>query len=304
MKARNPATQPSTAAAFPARRIVACIAFIIGHHLQSGSALASAPGPHVVPQQTPPVSTVPVDSPGALPQQTTSSDQVWRDPETGVEFVRIPGGEFDMGSNSFSNEKPVHRVRIAEFWLAKTEVTQAQWRAIVGSAPSKQRGCDDCPVGDVSWEDVQKYLKRTDYRLPTEAEWEYAAGGGAEHQRWAGTNNETKLGEYVWYRGNSTNMPHPVGQKKPNNFGLFDMSGNVYEWCADWYQADYYKNSPTDNPQGPATGTFRVARGGSWILDPRIAGVTFRLKALPSRRRTYLGFRPALLAAPKVSPHR
>ena len=203
-----------------------------------------------------------------------------------------------MGSDAFANEKPVHRVRIAEFWLAKTEATRAQWRETIGSKPSKDRGCDDCPVGEVSWEDVQKFLKKTAYRLPTEAEWEYAAGGGAAHQRWAGTDNESDLGEFAWYRGNSMNRPHPVGQKSPNGFGLFDMSGNVYEWCADWYDADYYKNSPTDNPTGPATGSYRVARGGSWILDPRIAGVTFRLKALPSRRRAYLGFRPALTSLP------
>jgi len=151
----------------------------------------------------------------------------------------------------------------------------------------------------VSWEDVQKYIKRTAYRLPTEAEWEFAAGGGAEHQRWAGTSNEAELGEFAWYRGNSGNKPHSVGQKRSNLFGLFDMSGNVYEWCADWYDADYYKASPTDNPPGPQTGTRRLARGGSWILDPRIDGVTFRLKCLPSRRRDYLGFRPVLPGGPR-----
>ena len=116
--------------------------------------------------QTPPASTVPVDSPGALPQQTSTPDRVWRDPKTGIEFVRIPEGAFDMGSTSFANEKPVHRVHIAEFWLAKTEVTQAQWRSIMGGTPSKERGCNDCPVGEVSWEDVQSISRgrRTDYR--------------------------------------------------------------------------------------------------------------------------------------------
>ncbi len=248
----------------------------------------------------PPSSSFVPDDPAGVspPDPDLPAEYAWRDPNTGIEFVRIPGGKFDMGSNTFANEKPVHRVHIADFWLAKTEVTQAQWRAIMSSNPSKQRGCNDCPVGQVSWDDVQKYLSRTAYRLPTEAEWEYAAGGGAEHQRWAGTSNEAELGKFAWYRGNSVNRPHPVGQKKPNLFGLFDMSGNVYEWCADWYGADY-KDAPTDNPQGPATGTFRVARGGSWILDPRIAGVTFRLRAIPSRRRAYLGFRPSLTGDPR-----
>ncbi len=204
-----------------------------------------------------------------------------------------------MGSDAFPNEEPVHPVRVDEFWLARTEVTRAQWRAIMGKNPAKITGCDECPVAEVSWVDVQQYLARTAYRLPTEAEWEYAAGGGAEHQRWAGTDDESALGEFAWYRGNSVNRPHPVGQKSPNLFGLFDMSGNVYEWCADWYDADYYRESPADNPPGPASGSYRVARGGSWILDPRIAGVTFRLKSLPSRRRSYLGFRPALTSPPR-----
>jgi len=257
--------------------------------------------------QTPPVvstlavqtSIVPVDSSRAPTPQTTVPEQVWRDPKTGIEFVHIPGGEFDMGSNTFANEKPVHRIRIAELWLAKTEVTQAQWRVVMGSNPSKQHVCDECPVTQVSWEDVQKYLKKSAYRLPTEAEWEFAAGGGAEHQRWAGTSNEAELGEFAWYRGNSGNKPHPVGQKRSNLLGLFDMSGNVYEWCADWYDADYYRDSPAENPPGSTSGTRRVARGGSWILDPRIDGVSFRLKSLPSRRRDYLGFRPVLPGGPR-----
>jgi len=255
--------------------------------------------PSAVSTPTIPSSVVPDVPAGALPpDRAVPPENVWRDPETGVEFVRIPGGDFDMGSDAFANEKPVHRVRISTFWLAKTELTRMQWRAVMGGNTTKDRGCDDCPVGQVSWDDVQKYLKRTTYRLPTEAEWEYAAGGGAEHQRWAGTNNESDLGEFAWYRSNSVNRPHPVGQKSPNLFGLFDMSGNVYEWCADRYGMDYYRTSPSDNPPGPETGSYRVARGGSWILDPRIAGVTFRLRSHPSRRRAYLGFRPALISEP------
>jgi len=204
-----------------------------------------------------------------------------------------------MGSNAFANEKPIRRVRVAEFWLAKTEVTQAQWRAVMGNNPSKHPGCDDCPVEQVSWEDVQEFLRRAEYLLPTEAQWEYAAGGGAAHQRWSGTNTESEIGEYAWYRANSGTRPHPVCEKRPNLFGLCDMSGNVYEWCADWYGEDYYKDSPDGDPAGPPSGKYRVARGGSWILDPRISGVTFRLKGDPSRRRSYIGFRPVLPGGPR-----
>lgn len=204
-----------------------------------------------------------------------------------------------MGSKAFANESPVHQVRIADFWLARTEVTQAQWRSAMGNNPSRHAGCDDCPVEQVSWLDVQKFLRKAAYLLPTEAQWEFAAGGGAVHQRWAGTNNEEEIGEFAWYLENSRNQTHPVGGKKPNLFGLYDMSGNVYEWCSDWYGEGYYHVSPVDDPPGPPTGSYRVARGSSWILDPRIAGVTFRLKALPNRRRGYIGFRPVLPGGPR-----
>lgn len=221
----------------------------------------------------------------------------WQDPGTGVAFVRIAGGEFEMGSALHDNEKPVHRVRVDEFWMGKAEVTQAQWLLVMGSRPSARRECDDCPVERVSWTDVQRFLDRTGYRLPTEAEWE-CAGGGADHQRWAGTNDALALGDDAWYRNNSMRRTHPVCQKRPNLFGLCDMTGNVYEWCADWYDENYYRASPPENPAGPASGSRRAARGGSWVLDPGITGITLRLPIPPADRHPYLGFRVALRAAP------
>ena len=222
----------------------------------------------------------------------------WRDPETGVEFVHIPGGEFDMGSTLHDNEQPIHRVRVSAFWLARSELTQAQWQRVMRNRPSSHRGCDDCPVERVSWVDAQKFLEKTGYRLPTEAEWEYAAGGGAAHQRWAGTDSRPELADHAWLRENSQRMTHPVCTKRTNLFGLCDMTGNVYELCGDWFDAGYYRVSPAEDPAGPPSGTMRVARGGSWLLDPEITGVTLRISTLPSARHSYLGFRPALSAVP------
>jgi len=134
------------------------------------------------------------------------------------EMVRIPGGEFDMGSNNGDNERPMHRVRVNAFAIGKSEVTQAQWRAVMGNNPAKFTGCDNCPVEQVSWNDVQDYLRKAAsmtgmaLRLPTEAEWEYAAGGGTAHQRWAGTESESDLGEYAWYGANAGDRTHPVCQ--------------------------------------------------------------------------------------------
>ena len=218
----------------------------------------------------------------------------------GMEFVRIPGGEFEMGTIVWNSSNPVHRVRISDFRMAKSEVTQAQWRAVMGSNPSNFQGCDDCPVEKVSWNDVQEFLRKANartglsVRLPTEAEWEYAAGGGAAHQKWAGTNNDNELGEYSWYNANAGGKTHPVCQKRPNQFGLFDMSGNVWEWCSDRW-ADDYSGAGNDNPIGPSTGSARVFRGGSWInraaLDCRVA---LRVHDDPGLRIDFLGFRLAL----------
>ena len=169
----------------------------------------------------------------------------------GMQFKRIPAGEFDMGStDGDSDERPVHRVRISrDFYLGIHEVTQAEYRAVTGKSPSNFKG-DDLPVEKVSWEEANEFCRlltereRTAgglpsgmvYRLPTEAEWEYAARAGTTTKYCFG-DDESGLGEYAWYGGNSGSTTHPVGQKRPNAWGLYDMHGNVWEWCQDWYGA-------------------------------------------------------------------
>ncbi|AEE50007.1 SUMF1/EgtB/PvdO family nonheme iron enzyme [Haliscomenobacter hydrossis] len=215
----------------------------------------------------------------------------------------IPGGKFKMGSNETNaqtDEKPVHEVILNDFYLGKTEVTQEQWRAVMGNDPPELgfKGCDQCPVENVSWDNVQQFIQKLNaqtgknYRLPTEAEWEYAARGGAISQdfTYAGSNN---LDEVAWYDSNSGIKTHPVAQKKANELGLYDMSGNVYEWCQDWYDAEYYQKSPANNPQGPNTGSLRVNRGGSWSSRPIYARVAYRRLDSPGLRDSYLGFRLA-----------
>ncbi len=213
------------------------------------------------------------------------------------EMVFVPGGSFQMGSDDGEDdEKPVHTVQLDDFYIGKYEVTQKQWREVMGENPSKFQGCDDCPVENVSWNDVQEFIQKLNaqtgqnYRLPTEAEWEYAARGGQKTQgyQYAGSNN---IDEVAWYRENSDSKTHPVGQKRPNELGLYDMSGNVYEWCSDWYGSDYYASSPEFNPPGPASGSYRVHRGGSWYDYSVYCRVAYRRTHPPEDRYNYLGLR-------------
>lgn len=180
-----------------------------------------------------------------------------------TKMVWVEGGTFQMGSNSGeSDEKPVHTVTVSGFFMDKYEVTQAEYQRVMGTNPSYFEHCPDCPVDNVTWYEAVEYAKKVGKRLPTEAEWEYAARGGNQSRgyQYAGSDNLDAVG---WYDGNSGEKTHPVGQKKPNELGLYDMSGNVWEWCADWYDENYYAKSPTINPQGPSSGSIRVLRGGS-----------------------------------------
>jgi len=185
-----------------------------------------------------------------------------------MEFILIPAGVFTLGAiDSYPDEQPIHTVRISRpFYLGKHEVTQAQWEAVMGYNPSAWRGQRNLPVEQVSWEDVQEFLRRLNteegvarYRLPTEAEWEYAARAGTATAYSFGSD-VSRLDEYAWYGGNAAHTSHPVGQLKPNAWGLHDMHGNVWEWVYDWYET--YPTGMVIDPQGPAFGVSRVFRGG------------------------------------------
>ena len=196
------------------------------------------------------------------------------------------------------NEKPVHRVTINEFFMGKTEVTQSLWKAVMGNNPSEFKG-DNLPVEQVSWSDVQEFFKNLNsvtgkkYRLPTEAEWEYAAGGGSDNRtKWAGTDQETAIDNYVWNVSNSEGQTHEVAIVKANSLGLYDMCGNVWEWCSDWYN-DY---SPGEqfNPIGSTSGMVRVIRGGCWSNSAFYCRSVNRDSSFPDNNRSNLGFRIVL----------
>jgi formylglycine-generating enzyme required for sulfatase activity/serine/threonine protein kinase len=219
------------------------------------------------------------------------------DPTTGMEFVAVPGGCFQMGDtfgDGGADEKPVHEVCVDGFFLGKYEVTQGEYQKIVGTNPSNFKKGDRYPVENVSWEDAREFIKKLNskskrqYRLPTEAEWEYAARSGGKKEKYAGGND---IDAMAWYSKNSGSSTHPVGGKRPNGLGLYDMSGNVWEWCQDWFDANYYSSSPRQNPAGPSSGSIRVLRGGSWNGSPANVRAAFRNGFQPWERYGGLGFR-------------
>ena len=204
-------------------------------------------------------------------------------------MVWIEGGTFMMGSNDGgSDEKPVHQVTVNGFYMDKTEVTQAEYERVMGNNPSSFKNCPDCPVESVSWDDAKAYCEKVGKRLPTEAEWEYAARAGSTTKYYWGNGAPDA---YAWYDGNSGQKTHPVGQKQPNAWGLYDMSGNVWEWCSDWYNEDYYANSPAQDSKGPSSGTGRVLRGGSWFNLPESLRSANRVRNGPDDRFINNGFR-------------
>lgn len=227
--------------------------------------------------------------------------QDYSDPATGINFIFVRGGCFQMGDtfgDGSADEKPIHEACVDDFYIGKHEITQGQWKNIMGNNPSKFKDCgNDCPVEMISWNDVQEFIKKLKqktggkYRLPTEAEWEYAAKSGGKNENWSGTSNPSEIEEYAWYTKNSGWKTYPVGQKKPNGIGLYDMSGNVWEWTADWYDSKAYKNSPKENPNGPESGRYKVLRGGSWFDSQKIVRTSNRNKNRPEKQNSYFGFR-------------
>jgi len=185
-------------------------------------------------------------------------------------MVFVQGGTFQMGSNDGgSDEKPIHSVTLSDYYISKYEVTFAEYDKFCESTgrtkPSDYGwGRGNRPVINVSWNDAAAYCTWAGGRLPTEAEWEYAAKGGASATLSHQYSGSANIDEVAWYSSNSGSKTHEVGIKQPNELGIYDMSGNVWEWCNDWYDENYYKDSPKTNPQGPSSGTYRVLRGGSW----------------------------------------
>jgi formylglycine-generating enzyme required for sulfatase activity len=212
----------------------------------------------------------------------------------GMAFVK--GGCFDMGDtfgDGDDSEKPVHQVCVSDFYMEKYEVTQIEFEKVMGSYPAHFKNCPKCPIESVTWFEARDYCGKVGKRLPTEAEWEYAARSGGKKEKFAGTSLASEVGDYAWFDDNSGSRTHPVGEKKPNGLGLYDMSGNVYEWTADWYDKDYYGNSSKDNPKGPSSGEYRVLRGGSWLLSAYVIRAAGRGNFRPVNRFIFFGFRCA-----------
>jgi len=258
------------------------------------------------PQPDAPANTAPVKNTEEILETTWLID---------IEMVFVKGGTFIMGctaeqgSDCESDEKPAHTVTLSDFYIGKYEVTQRQWVAIMGDSASLGntsyfKNCDDCPVEQVSWNDIQEFIKKLNqktgkqYRLPTEAEWEYAARGGSAGSastssafatKYAGSNN---IDEVAWYISNSGGKTHPVGSKMPNELDIYDMNGNVWEWCADWF--DSSKSGNHSNTHEPLKASCRALRGGGWLSHFQHCQVAERCNGNPTFRGNGCGFRLAL----------
>ena len=223
-------------------------------------------------------------------------------------MIRVEGGSFLMGSNDgYESEKPIHQVTLNSYFIGETEVTQELWEVVMGSNPSEFEGSKR-PVENVSWNDCQKFMAKLNeltskaFRMPTEAEWEFAARGGNKSKgyTYCGSN---AADDVAWYYHNSYDKgesspdygTHEVATKIPNELGIYDMSGNVYEWCQDWENPNYYSICPEKNPTGPSSGSFRSCRGGSWYGDDAtVCRAAYRCSGPPEQADSSLGFRLAL----------
>lgn len=226
----------------------------------------------------------------------------------GVSFnmIYVEGGTFIMGANegdksAAPNEKPAHVVTLSDYWMGETLVTYALWKAVMGGYPSSFKGDPNCPVEQISWDDCQIFIRELNkltgekFRMPTEAQWEFAARGGNlgkdHHYLYAGSN---QIDVVAWVEKNSNKGAHPVKELEPNELGLYDMTGNVYEWCYDWYDNGYYSDTPTNDPSGPVIGTYRVRRGGSWRELDLYCRVSCRSIGNPKSQYKGVGLRLAL----------
>jgi formylglycine-generating enzyme required for sulfatase activity len=246
-------------------------------------------------------------APGPAASASLAAGQTWRDPTTGMEFVYVPAGNFEMGCGGScagqcdADEKPAHRVQLGGFWLAKTTVTQGQWQKVMGGNPAYFKKGDDYPVEQVSWDDSQEFIRRlnaqsgVNYRLPTEAEWEYACRAGGKELAYG-----TESGDLISSAANTSEAgigsTTPVGKYRPNALGLYDMSGNVWQWVQDSYtqygSSEYAALGAVDPVQN-RSGADRVFRGGGWHGDAESARCSYRDYFAPSRRLVSLGFRLA-----------
>jgi formylglycine-generating enzyme required for sulfatase activity len=238
-----------------------------------------------------------------VPKKDAKPSNIISDDATSMKLVYVPGGCFNMGSPSNEegrkeDEGPVHKVCVNGFWMGKYEVTQGQWEKVVDNNPSEFKKGGNYPVENVSWNDTQNFINKLnsktgkDYRLPTEAEWEYACRGNSSGKdKYCGSN---ELDVVAWHGGISDGTTQEVGKKQANAFGLHDMSGNVLEWCADWYKISYYSSKIEDNPQGPSSGQYKILRGCSWISYPMDCRAAYRYHYLPEEIYEHVGFRLVL----------
>jgi formylglycine-generating enzyme required for sulfatase activity len=276
---------------------------------------------YFISKTNPPAAKSAIFRPPSLPPPHTMKNHPQHLPGLPEPFlmVAVPGGRFDMGGESWDNKRsmPIHPVELDDFWMGEHPVTQALWMAVMGEAdnPSHFKGLTR-PVETVSWELIdQEFLRQlnkitldsrppgTVYRLPTEAEWEYAARGGKHGKEKPYLFSGSEISDEVgWYNENSHGETKPVGLKLPNELGIFDMSGNVWEWCVDWYGGDYYQKCLDEgmvkNLKGPEKGSYRVLRGGSWLGYARLCRSTYRDSITPAARDGGIGFRLVLSALP------
>ena len=276
----------------------------------------------------------------AAPRPAAAGPETFVEPRTGIEFVRVRGGTYRMGDfdgRGLGQEQPAHPVTVSDFHLARHEVTVAQFRLFVEAtgyrtdaeraggaididpvmrAPVRRAGvswsapgfpqADAGPVVWVSWNDAAAFadwLARTSgkpYRLPSEAEWEYAAREGGRDLAWSGTADRARAADYVWSAENSGGLPHSVGGKAPNALGFHDLTGNVWEWCHDWQESYQSSALPVTDPQGPQDGRFRALRGGSWRVNLDIARTTYRNGYRPDYAHSSIGFRVAVAADARI----